>query len=650
MLTYILFLLIVLSGSIFGAAYARKRFEDTLPITTMSMVAVLFVFGLFGILSAGFLAVCLVALALYIAAAYRLFKYRLFTDLKQAFGSCGPLLFLLIFVALAVLNRGKVASRWDEYSHWMDITKTMTLIDDFGTNPNAQALFPSYPPGLALFEYFIQKLNLLIYPDAGFVEGLTYFSYQILFVSVFFPFFKKLSFKQPMSLALSLCAALLSALVFAPNLYATVYSDPLLGIFSAVGMARIFIDDDRSLCYHAYIGLLSVMLVLMKDAGLLFGVMLAAVYALDVCIRDFTAIKAAIRAIRNSGLRHLPKRRLLKAIGCCLVVLAPFLAKLLWSAEIKSSGCKVLFSGKVDLGVLVKVLTGREGGARAETLSNFVRELLFGSANIGSAGVAVNYYILFLLFAAAVYVLWKLSAHRGTLSSSKKLALIFALAQQLVYTAGLVIMYMFKFSEYEAVRLASFSRYLSVPMISLLLFVLLCTVDMIRDLSFRAKLRETFLLLALLIVIPIDGINAILRGNDISAEQRADYNTIAEQINTECDDASRVWFISQSNSGYDYNAVRYLTRRKTTEGCGVIGGNNRWSIGEPFYEGDIYTYSIDAETWGQELLDGYDYVALYRANEYFYEHFSGLFAEPEDIGDDRLYRLNRETGLLELCA
>ena len=55
------------------------------------------------------------------------------------------------------------------------------------------------------------------------------------------------------------------------------------------------------------------------------------------------------------------------------------------------------------------------------------------------------------------------------------------------------------------------------------------------------------------------------------------------------------------------------------------------------------------ERWQEILLAQYDYVAIYKLNAYFVEHFGMLFADPDAISENTLYRVNRESGMLEVC-
>ena len=78
----------------------------------------------------------------------------------------------------------------DEFTHWIYIVKEMVRLNKFGTVSDANAMFASYPPGLALIQYFLEKLNLLV-SDNYFSEWRSFYAYHILMITMFFPFLQR---------------------------------------------------------------------------------------------------------------------------------------------------------------------------------------------------------------------------------------------------------------------------------------------------------------------------------------------------------------------------------------------------------------------------------------------------------------------------
>ena len=105
-----------------------------------------------------------------------------------------------------------------------------------------------------------------------------------------------------------------------------------------------------------------------------------------------------------------------------------------------------------------------------------------------------------------------------------------------------------------------------------------------------------------------------------------------------------MWFIAQESTGFEQLIVGFNIQEKfiKREGWG-------WSIGAPFYEGDVWTVSVTAEEWRKQLLEDYDYVVLYKINDYFVQNFESVFADDTEIAEGTIYEVDRETGLLEKC-
>lgn len=121
---------------------------------------------------------------------------------------------------------------------------------------------------------------------------------------------------------------------------------------------------------------------------------------------------------------------------------------------------------------------------------------------------------------------------------------------------------------------------------------------------------------------------------------RAAFQKLGDEI-AKIPETSHIFFISQGTGHYELLAARYIFRPHVLNLDG-------WSIGA---EGDssMYTKPITPEEWYEELRESYDYVALYRVNEYFMDNYTSIFLDKNAISERTLYRINKETGLLEKC-
>ena len=196
MITQVVLFGILISGSMLGSAVWKKRFEDLLPIGCASIVLMLFLCGILGFLKQGVYLVLIISVFLWSYSLCHLFRNKTWKEFGNNFLTPAFCIFLAAYIVLTYTNYGMMAATWDEFSHWADIVKAMVSIDDFGTNPEAQSIFQSYPPGMSLFQYFFEKVYLLLNRGELFSEWRLYFSYQIFFLSFFMPFLRKLTFEH----------------------------------------------------------------------------------------------------------------------------------------------------------------------------------------------------------------------------------------------------------------------------------------------------------------------------------------------------------------------------------------------------------------------------------------------------------------------
>ena len=626
MLTNLIFIALIGAGSVYAAAAHKKRFEETIPVCAMAAVLILFLFGLLGALRTGMTVLFILAALLYLLTAATVVKEK---NLRQTLSNLltpGAMFFLFAAALFSVCNVEKVASSWDEFSHWMDIIKAAAYVDDFGTNPAANSTYQSYPPAMMLFQYALQKVYMLIKPQGGFSEWRTYFAYQIFFVAILMPFLRNIEFRQILRLALYAVIILMAPLLFYSNLFNAIYIDPFIGILFGAGMAMILLCPKKDGWYAAYICMLCAIMTLSKDVGFVFSLFLALAFGAD-CLLDAGA------------------RGRIRFLVAPAALLGAYLPKLLWSWELKTSGAKLTFNGKIQWKILLDVILGRDTSYRQSLVRTYWDALNSKTIVLGNLSLEINYVGLLLLFLALLYILWRVMSSRQPEKRNSSAAVLGLSALMLIgYLVGLCVIYMFKFSQYEAVRLASMERYLNIAFLGIWMLMLLLLADYVCSIQY-SRAGMCILLAVLLLVSPLMPFRKFIRGDNVSYSKniRAPYEPLKNSIHQICDGDDRSYFVSQETTGFDFWVSRFNARPNS------FNPGMTWSIGQPFYDGDVWTLEMTPEQWKAVLLEQYDYVALYKINDYFREHFAVLFAQPEDLTENALYRVNHQTGLLEKC-
>jgi hypothetical protein len=203
-----------------------------------------------------------------------------------------------------------------------------------------------------------------------------------------------------------------------------------------------------------------------------------------------------------------------------------------------------------------------------------------------------------------------------------------------IYIAGLAFIYCFKFTEYEAVKLASYSRYISIYMVAVLFVIAAVIVN---------QKEKTIPLLIILLFVPYNSLLGIRYTVGESVAFRKPYESAIDTIDEKIDNDDKVYIISQNTSGYDYWVLRYTLRPN------MINEASTWSIGTKYGEGDIWTKEFTQEEWMDKLVEeDYDFVYLYKCDNQFKDEFQNLFIDASDIEDRTLYKVETKSRKLEL--
>lgn len=624
MLTMIIVFLMISSGGVLCAANGKKRYEELLPISCSTIVMLLFLCGIIRQLELGIYLIIGISVLVYIISILLIVKRK---SIKTFVTNCFTpafVCFAIFYIVAILFNYGKLADGWDEFSHWVDIVKAMTSLDDFGTNPNSASLFQSYPPGISLFQYFVQKINGLV-TGTVFSEWMAYTAYQVFFMSFFMPFLRKLQYKEPGVILVVAITIFLAPTVIFTNLYTKTYIDPILGILSAVGLATVFVSTEKDGFYSANVLLTIAMLVLAKDAGMLFAAIIAVAYVAD------------------SMCRGSNKTNKQKVICTILAVMALLVPKLLWNYNVQSNHAVVQFSAPIDFADLVRVLIGKVDSYRTTTMKNFTHAITLHVVSLGNTNIGLNYVALFAVIMCGIYLICKAYQKKGIFSRRKSTFILTLLSvQTLIYVVGTCVSYMYKFSEGEAVALASFDRYMCVAYLAIWLILILLGLCYIQQME--KKYPAIVIVLSILVCLsPMTEVFNFLKREHVrqSKEIRAPYEEISNKIQQMVDPVSRIYIVAQGDSGINYWILRFNARPNK------VSENFSWNISGTD-TGEYAVRVISAADWREELCTEFDYVVLYKINDSFFNTYGHLFAEPDAIAENSLYKINLESGLLEL--
>ena len=148
-----------------------------------------FLFGILGYLEFGFLFAFGICFTLWLFALIKILKVKNYNALMRAFFSKEFWMFIVIYVGLNFLLVGMQAHEWDEFSHWATVVKAMVQEGCLAYHPKAHLTFGNYPPAMALFQYFLQKIYIIC-GNGEFSEWRLYLSYIVLVFTFLLPLIK----------------------------------------------------------------------------------------------------------------------------------------------------------------------------------------------------------------------------------------------------------------------------------------------------------------------------------------------------------------------------------------------------------------------------------------------------------------------------
>lgn len=632
MITIILFFLIISSGSVLGSAVYGKKYEEMLPITIMSIVMLLFLCGILHVMKFGVLLVLALCAMVYAYSVYMIAKKKKIKSFMKNIATPACVIFLFFFMFFIICDRGMLLHIWDEFSHWGDIVKVMVIWNDFGTNPQTNAVFGVYPPAMALFQYFLQVLNNLIHGSVSIVEWLLYFAYKIFAVSLFMPLLKDLSFKKIPHIIFTAVCIMIIPLPFYNNFYSQIYIDSFLGILTGAGMAYLFIPHEKDGYEILFISLITATLVLSKASGTVFAIY----FGIIMFIRWCSTIKKKYR----NKLKVMYKDFIVPVAMTSSILLPRFL----WNHNVSLYYSAGASASPSNFQLLMSIVLRTDTTYRTAVIINFIKKFLQNCYTFYVTNITISYYFLTVLFIVAIFAVYSefKKIDMLQLKDRKNLSFSFFILVFL-YIVGLGTIYVLYFSEYEALALASYDRYMNVIYLALWIVVMISVIYLSQRIKFSKK---TLIGIALLLIVftPINNLGKYITRNFVhsSVELRASYDVFADKIKDNCDVGAHFFFVSQGDLGFDYWIMRYDMKPYS------ISQNYSWRVGTMLIdENDMYTSVLTAEQFKAELLSSTDYVILFKVDEKFISDYASLFEDPSTIRDQTLYSVNKETGMLE---
>lgn len=623
---------ILVTGVLLATAFSAGRllktsFAAMVPTTVFAVALVLYVFGLINALRAGFIAVlvgsAVIVVVAIVRSATRSSPRVALRALRHAF-SPSFAVFLALAVASFITTRGMRLSSFDEFTEWGAVVKAMFLDDKLSVYSPIELAFRGYQPGIGLFQYFVERFG-------DWNEADLFWAYQLVVISLFIPFLASLTWRRAGRLVL-----ILPIIFIVPNLFfpttQLIIVDPVLGLLFGYCLALVYTNDSSRRVPTLHLTAALAILVLTKDSGAFFAIVV-------------------LVALLAQQLRRRGEGGIRKSIGAVLIrvgipVLGVAVAYGSWKAIIG-----VLHANPELSASNINLLQLVFGPARsywpevvASFRSAFLREPLIESHRLELSPASL------LLACAVILVLlefWR--QRRWGLPRDFSTAIVITVGA-VVYTVGLLVLYLFKFGDYEALHLASFVRYLSTYWAGIAMLIALFVIFVLSEarptlerrldpqrwaVSSPVALALVWLLL-LAVLAPAKSLVAYVRDPVSPAmSARSSYDWVIHAAHAaRIGRGDRVWLISQYDQGYDYWVLRY-------ELMPANAGSGAWSLGPPNGTDDVWTLDLSQRAWASQLRN-YDYVVIQKSSSSFVARFGSLFGVDDEIADGTVYSVSVE--------
>lgn len=621
---FAILLLVSLCG--FLIILSKRTFEEVIPLSIFITILILYFFGLFGFLKSGIYVVCISAFCSIGFSAFYIITKRDSSFIKRFF-TPGFVIFWIITAIIYCGTKGLMITRNDEFSHWGLVVKNMVIFDAFGYIKGGTTMFPSYPPGISLLQYFFIRL------DSGFHEASLYQALDIMAVSTFMPLFKSIPLKKWKHLFIITLIIFTLPLIFYSDFYHSIYVDGILGVLFAYILFSYFSENTLTKFNILNISLASAVLTLLKGSG--FGLALIA----NVIIW----IDVIFPKKKKSNYNYQQKIKLSCASVSTLLILC---SELSWNIFLKYTNTPIDWDlSVINFSEVLGLITSNTADSHKAAFQNVTR-LLFDFQNGYAYQGQGNYAIKMSCFMwIGIYILIGFIIFRTQKNEFEKRRIKFIIISLicgfLLYTASIYILYCIIFPETEGITGTSFYRYINSYLSGGLIFLILLLIVKTET---QNPEKSRFLLICILGVsmafVPyyeVMRFSPIISDAEFKAvrEMRSQYAASGRFSKIMDSDDDKVFVINLTDNGLTHLIVQY---NATPIPVQSLFSRNIMEINK---ENGKLIWNITPNEWSQRLMAEYTYIYLHDIDNNFEEIYKRLFNDPNSIQDNSLYRIDK---------
>lgn len=496
----------------------------------------------------------------------------------------------------------------DDYSHWGSISRSIALYDRFVISSDPIGV-KDYPPGLAAIHYFYTSI-------AGYRDNLALFAQGVFVLSCFAILFLQLDrvskeFRLSAFYLLLLTSLSLSWIFFLGM--HTLWADLPLGLLFGMTLVLFFTHHDLNSGKILKLAPLVLFMPLVKQIGLIFLIISVLILLIDVV---FKRARFAMREI----------------IVLLAILLLGIAIDFSWKVYLAQSGIQKTFQTNFGVIEIVKSVLPAYASTRQKLTFEAFTHHFFGKIS------STTYWIL-LTFVSAI------AAYSSSHSKVRHLVLVRIGAGYLgltMYLALLLVLYMFSFSEFEGVRVASIDRYTKTYLLGLLIaFGGLFFVNAITGETWRWK-KLWIGVIAFLFIAPNIGRVVVDLATSVGSKKsrlgavkiRSEASRIAELTSS----TAKIYFIWSDGSNDESVIFNYgVFPRFSNRSCSSIRPKDVMIDAD-----DPWSCSMDLKQFATRIAD-YDYLYVGKISEELRNSFF-LPMGINEISAGELYSISGEPG------
>jgi len=560
----------------------KSKIETILTIVVLSFGLLLYVFGLFKQLNIAYYLINILSIIAFIFDIYLLTKKKV--KISEIF-TLGTIIYILLTVILFFYLRNCQFTDWDEYSHWGINLKMMLKNNLLWGDSSFDIIHGAYPPLAGIIEYYICRLN------GEYTEGVAYFSLAYFTMTIMISIFKNYNYRDTFKSIIVLATVYLA--IFMLNFtFATLYLDLLLGIIFFVSIYHIYtLDVNEDKAQYILVCLLLVGILMVKDAGIIFVAICLLLLFVNLIVLPIFKVRKIDKALRTN----------LLFFG--IIILIVLIAYLSWKLYLKVNVTEAdMVISEINIIKYIKSLFLRE------TSHPKYYDITFSYYNILNQGIITtenfifNTAIKFVVFVNVIALLYIVLIQKGKEKNKFARYLIILDCGFLLYLAFLLFLFLFIFIEYEGRGLASYSRYIGTYLIAFFLAI-------VAAIAHGKEKGITYPLLLIILAFTVTSVNlntVLFPNNSKVSTIPPEIASLSNEVTNLLDKDDNVYIIYQDSNGIHLHFIRYLI-------APIKSSYSNWSLGDPYYEGDIWTHNL-SEQEIIEFLKEKEYTHILFAN------------------------------------